>query len=103
MRADGTPADDPRDAVDVRTMLTSVGVMALVANHVLISSSVTAYYTVGAGSMMITTEPGWVGDAYGAEPSGFDGGGFGGGFDGGGYGGGFDGGGFGGFDGGGGG
>jgi hypothetical protein len=97
-------AVDPRDGVDSRDVLASAGVMALVANNFLFSAAVTSYFTVGAGSMMIATEPGWVGESFGTTGSdgggfgggGFDGGGFGGGFDGGGFGGGFDGGGFGG-------
>jgi hypothetical protein len=89
---------DPRDGVDVRGMLASTGVLALVANQVLVSSAVTSYYTLGAGSLMIGTEPGWIGDTYDLGSAGLDGGSaFGGGFDGGGM----DAGGFGGFDGGG--
>lgn len=100
--ADRPGAYDPRDDVDVRTMLASAGVMSLVANQFLISSAVTAYYTVGAGSLQLASEPGWIGDTYDpGSDAGFDGGGVGGGFDGGGLGGGFDAGGFGGFDGGG--
>lgn len=100
--ADRPGVDDPRDAVDVRTMLATAGVMSLVANQFLISSAVTAYYTVGAGSLQLASEPAWVGDTYDSGAGGgFDGGGLGGGFDGGGVGGGFDAGGFGGFDGGG--
>ncbi|WP_194408716.1 hypothetical protein [Microbacterium cremeum] len=95
-------AEDARDAVDVRTMLASAGVMSLVANQFLFSSAVTAYYTVGAGSLQLASGPAWIGDTYDlGSASGADGGAFGGGFDGGGLGGGFDGGGFGGFDGGG--
>lgn len=97
--ADRPGAYDPRDDVDVRTMLASAGVMSLVANQFLISSAVTAYYTVGAGSLQLASEPGWIGDTYDAgSGAGFDGGGLGGGFDAGGFGGfgGFDGGGFGG-------
>lgn len=96
---------DPRDGVDPRAMLMNVGVMALVANQFLLSSSVAAYYTVGAGSLQLDSEPGWVAETFDPGSSGFDGGagGFdgGSGMDGGGFAG-FDGGGFGGFDGGGG-
>lgn len=89
---------DPRDDVDVRTMLASAGVMSLVANQFLISSAVTAYYTVGAGSLQLASEPGWIGDTFDpGSGSGFDGGGLGGGFDWGGLGGGLDAGGLGGF------
>lgn len=101
--ADRPDAGDPRDAVDVRTMLAGAGVMSLVANQFLVSSAVTAYYTMGAGSLQLSSEPAWIGDTYDpGSAAGFDGGGFGGGFDAGGFGG-FDAGGFGGFDGGGGG
>jgi hypothetical protein len=93
----GVDDGDPRDGVDARAMLLNVGVMALVANQFLLSSSVAAYYTVGAGSLQLASEPGWVGETFDPGSAGFDGGA--GGFDGGG--GGFDGGGFGGFDGGG--
>jgi hypothetical protein len=76
------------------------GVMALVAYQFIVANSVTAYFTVGAGSLMIGDQPGWVGDMVDPGSAGIDAGGFGGGFDGGG---GFDAGGFGGgFDGGGG-
>jgi hypothetical protein len=103
--------DDRRDDVDVRGMLATSGVMLLVANNVLVSSAVMSYYTVGAGSLHLGAEPGWVGETYDPGAGGLDGGGFGGGgdfgggVDGGGFSGGFDGGGFGGggFDGGGGG
>jgi len=95
-------------------LLTQSGVMPLVAYHFLTSAAVYSYFTVGAGSLALAGEPGWVNDI--ADPSGGaggidggysgdGGGGFdsGGGFDGGGYSG-FDAGGFGGgFDGGGGG
>jgi hypothetical protein len=102
----GVDDADPRDRVDVQSMLTNVGIMAIVANQFLLSTSVTAYYTMGAGSLMLGSEPAWVGETYDPGFTGFDGGGSGG-FDGGGGafdGGGFDAGGFGGggFDGGGG-
>ncbi|MFE5410247.1 hypothetical protein [Microbacterium sp. NPDC056569] len=104
------PTSDPRDAVDARAVLMSAGVMAVVANQVLVSSAITAYFTVGAGSLTIASDPAWVGATYDAGffgPSdgvagvhdggsvdmggimpggGYDGGGFGG-FDGGGFGG----------------
>ncbi|WP_349427690.1 hypothetical protein [Microbacterium sp. LWS13-1.2] len=102
----GVDESDPRDQVDVRNMLTSVGIVAIVANQFLLSTSVTMYYTMGAGSLLLGSEPAWVGETYDPGFTGFDGGGSGG-FDGGGGafdGGGFDAGGFGGggFDGGGG-
>lgn len=99
---DRDDVQDPRDEVDVRSVLATAGVMSLVANQFLVSSAVTAYFTVGAGSLELAAAPAWVGDMYdtsgAAGGSGFDGGA---GFDGGGFGG-FDAGGFGGFDGGGG-
>jgi hypothetical protein len=89
-----------------------------VTQNFLMSAAVMTYFTAGAGSLAIASEPGWVGETYdpgagaggfdaggadniggGDGVGGYDGGGFGG-FDGGGFGG-FDGGGFGGFDGGG--
>ncbi|MFD4960984.1 hypothetical protein [Microbacterium sp. NPDC058389] len=92
--------DDPRDGVDVRSMLLNAGVMVLVADQFLVSSTIAAYYTMGAGSLQLDAAPAWVGETYDPGPVGFDGGGFdggsydgGGGFDGGGFGGGFDGGG----------
>ncbi|MFF2485486.1 hypothetical protein ACFVSU_03745 [Microbacterium sp. NPDC058062] len=97
---------DPRDDVDVRSMLVNAGALTIVANQFLLSSSVAAYYTVGAGSLQLGDSPAWIGDTYDPGSGGFDGGGGGfdgGGFDGGGFGGGYDAGGFGGgFDGGGG-
>jgi len=92
----GVDDGDPRDRVDVQAMLMNVGVMTIVANQFLLSSSVAAYYTVGAGSLMLGSEPGWIGQTYDPGYGGFDGGGGAGGFDGGG--GGFDGGAFGGMD-----
>lgn len=104
---------DPRDDVDARSVMLNAGIMALVAQQVLMSTAVALYFTQGAGSLMIDGEPGWVGatfdpagsgvdgagmsggsDGGGYDGGGYDGGGFGGGFDGGGFGGGFDGGGF---------
>lgn len=91
--ADETPLD-PRD------VMTQTGVMSIVAYQFILTSSVAAYFTVGAGSLVIGDQPGWVGDTFdpgttgGIDAAGF-GGSFGGGFDGGGFGGGFDGGGFG--------
>lgn len=93
--------------LDPRAVMTQTGVMSLVASQFLLTSSVSAYFTVGAGSLMIGDQPGWVGDTFdpgsagGIDAAGFGGydggggfdGGYGGGFDGGGFGGGFDGGG----------
>ena len=87
---------DPRDRVDVQAMLLNVGVMTIVANQFLLSSSVAAYYTVGAGSLGLGSEPAWVGETFDPGAAGLDGGAGVGGYDGGG--GGFDGGGFGGLD-----
>jgi hypothetical protein len=101
-----TATADP-DYVDPRAVMMQTGVMSLVAYQFLLTSSVSAYFTVGAGSLMIGDQPGWVGDTFdagsaggidasgfgGYDGGGYDGGGFGGGFDGGGFGGGFDGGG----------
>jgi hypothetical protein len=105
----GSGADrDARDDIDPRTLLTSSGVAAVVSQNFLLSAVVVTYFSSGAGSLAIASEPAWVGDTYDpGTSSAFDGGGFagdhgGGGFDGGGFGGGFDGGGFGGGDGGGG-
>ncbi len=107
-RAGEAEAGDARDEVDPRALLTSSGVAAVVSQNFLLSAVVITYFSAGAGSLAIASEPGWVGETYdpGATAA-FDGGGFsgdyggGGGFDGGGFGGGFDGGGFGGGDGGG--
>ena len=104
-----TATADRNGDVDSRDVMMRTGVMGLVAYQFLMASSVSAYFTVGAGSLVIGDQPGWVGDTFdpgstsidAAGVGGFDGGG--GGYDGGGFGGGFDGGGFGGgFDGGGG-
>ncbi|HYI52168.1 MAG TPA: hypothetical protein VEX42_11415 [Microbacterium sp.] len=94
-------ADD--SYVDPRTMMMQTGVMALVAYQFMTTSAITAYFTVGAGSLAIGDQPGWVGDTFDpgsngidAGVGGYDGGGGGydgGGFDAGGFGGGFDGGG----------
>jgi hypothetical protein len=86
---------DPRDGVDLQRLLLNVGVMTIVAQQFLLSSSVAAYYTVGAGSIGIGSEPAWVGETYDPGAVGFDGAGAGG-YDAGG--GGYDGGGFGGLD-----
>ena len=101
-----TATADP-NYVDPRAVMMQTGVMSLVAYQFLLTSSVSAYFTVGAGSLMIGDQPGWVGDTFdpgsaggidasgfgGFDGGGYDGGSFGGGFDGGGFGGGFDGGG----------
>jgi hypothetical protein len=88
---------DPRDAVDSRALLLSSGVSVVVAQNFLLAAAVTTYFSVGAGSLGLGSEPMWVDESYGQASSGaFDGGGYGGGGDGGGFGGGFDGGGFGG-------
>lgn len=95
-------ADD--SYVDPRAMMMQTGVMALVAYQFMTASAVSAYFTVGAGSLTVGDEPAWVGDTFDPGSSGmdasagldggaWDGGGFGGGFDGSGLGGGFDGGG----------
>ncbi len=106
-----TTTADRDPVVDARDLMMRNGVIALVAYQFIATNSVIAYFSVGAGSLGIADQPGWVGDMVspgstgidaGAHGGGYDGGG-GGGYDGGGYGGGFDGGGFGGgFDGGGG-
>ena len=91
-------------------MLLNTGVMTIVAHQFLLSSSVASYFTVGAGSLGIGSEPGVGGrdlrpgrgrhrrrrrcGRLRLGGGGFDGGAFGGGFDAGGFGGGgFDGGG----------
>ena len=94
----GIDDGDLRDGVDVRALLLQVGAMTVVANQFLMANAVTAYYTVGAGSLQLGDGPAWIGQTYDPGAVGVDGsgGGFGGGgFDGGGIGG-FDGGGFGG-------
>ncbi|HWM17379.1 MAG TPA: hypothetical protein VNP97_12415 [Microbacterium sp.] len=94
-----TATADPDASVDPRDVMMRSGVMALVAYQFIVANSVTAYFTVGAGSLMIGDQPGWVGDMVDPGSAGIDAGGFGGGFDGGGsfdaggFGGGFDGGG----------
>ncbi len=96
-RATATDQADPRDAVDSRGLLLSSGVAVVVAQNFLLSTAVMSYWSAGAGSMIIGSEPAWVGDTYDAGSGGGFGGG--GGYDGGGgFGGGFDGGGFGGGD-----
>lgn len=102
-RAGEAEAGDARDEVDPRALLTSSGVAAVVSQNFLLSAAVITYFSAGAGSLAIGSEPGWVGETYDpGSTAAFDGGGFsgdyggGGGFDGGGFGGGFDGGGFGG-------
>ncbi|WP_322409260.1 hypothetical protein [Microbacterium invictum] len=105
-RADGrvvAEADDPKEAADPRSILMSAGVMTVVAQNFLLTQAVTAYFTVGAGSLMLADQPGWLVDT--VDPAaassvdaggyvgdvgagGFDGGGFGG-MDAGGFGGGF--------------
>lgn len=98
-----TATADPR-YVDPRAMMMQAGVMGLVAYQFMMATSVSAYFTVGAGSLIIGDQPGWVGDTFDPGSTGIDAGGFGGGYDGGGFSGGYDAGGFGGgFDGGGGG
>jgi hypothetical protein len=101
-----TATADPK-YVDPRTVMTQTGVMSTVASQFLLTYSVAAYFTFGAGSLTIGDQPGWVGGTFdpgsaggidAAGSGGYDGGGgfdggYGGGFDGGGFGGGFDGGG----------
>lgn len=102
-------ATDARDEIDPRDLMMRNGVMGLVAYQFIATNSVLAYFTVGAGSLGIADQPGWVGDmvspgstgidagmsggGYDGGGGGYDGGGFSGGFDAGGFGGGFDGGG----------
>lgn len=102
------PVGDPADPVDPRQTMLSIGILGAVAQSFLLSAALTSYFTVGAGSLTLDGEPGWVADTFdpgagggfdgggydGGGSGGFDGGGFGGGFDGGGFGGGFDGGSF---------
>lgn len=47
---------------DPRRILLSTGVMLVIANQVMLSAAVHSYFTVGAGSLMIDSEPGWVGE-----------------------------------------
>ena len=106
--ATATAETDP--VMDARELMMRNGVIALVAYQFIATNSVISYFSVGAGSLGLAGEPGWVGETFDAGSAGgvdasgfggadggggFDGGGFGGGFDGGGFGGGFDGGGFG--------
>lgn len=105
VRTTTATADD--SYVDPRAMMMQTGVMAVVAYQFMTTSAITAYFTVGAGSLAIGDQPGWVGDTFdpgsnaidASGVGGYDGGGggydggFGGGFDAGGFGGGFDGGG----------
>jgi hypothetical protein len=89
------------DGADTRTMLTNAGVMTIVANQFLLSAAVSAYFTVGAGSLALASEPAWVSETFDASGGGGwdsgsafgDGGGGAAGWDAGGFGG-FDGGGF---------
>ncbi|MDZ8172605.1 hypothetical protein [Microbacterium xanthum] len=77
LAATGTPAD-PRDDIDPRALLGSVGVMSVVAHHFLLSSALTTYFTVGAGAML-GGQPAWIGDVTGVETvavGGMDGAGF---------------------------
>jgi len=100
-----TATADP-NYVDPRDMMMRSGVMGLVAYQFMAASAVHAYFTVGAGSLVMGDQPGWVGDTFDPGSAGMDAGGYGGhdggvggfdggGFDGGGFGGGFDGSGFG--------
>ncbi len=79
-----TATADP-NLVDPRAMMMQTGVMGIVAYQFLLTSSVSAYFTVGAGSLMIGDQPGWVGDTFdpgsaggidAAGAGGYDGGGF---------------------------
>lgn len=108
----GRVSNDPRDAVDPRTMLQNTGITTLVASQFLLSSSVSSYFMYGAGSLELADQPSWVAATFdpgtagfdpgaaagadfgggGTDGAGFNGGEFGGGFDGAGFGGGgFDG------------
>lgn len=83
---------DPRGAADPRSVLMSAGVMTVVAQQFLLTQAVTAYFTVGAGSLMLAEQPGWLIDTVDpgatADAGGFAGdGGLGGGFGDGGFGG----------------
>lgn len=95
--ATATAEADPRDAVDSRSLLMSSGVAVAVSQNFLLSAAVMTYWSAGAGSLAIASEPAWIGETYDAGSSGgfdgFGGGGYdGGGYDAGGFGGGFDGG-----------
>lgn len=89
-------ASGPADFADTRTMLTNAGVMTIVANQFLLSAAVSSYFTVGAGSLSLASEPAWLSESFdaGGAAGGDAGSSFGGGgWDAGGFGG-FDGGGF---------
>jgi len=93
-----TATAEAQPYVDARAVLMQTGVMAVVAYQFAAATAVTSYFTVGAGSLVLGDQPGWVGDMVDPGSTGIDAGGFGGGgYDAGG-GGGYDGGGFGGFD-----
>ena len=55
------------------------GVMAVVAYQFAAATAVTSYFTVGAGSLVLGDQPGWVGDMVDPGSTGIDAGGFGGG------------------------
>lgn len=92
-RASQGAQPDPRDAVDPRGLLMSSGVAVAVSQNFLLSAAVMTYWSAGAGSLAMASEPAWIADTYDAgSSSGYDGGFGGGGYDGGGFGGSFDGG-----------
>jgi hypothetical protein len=98
-------SDDPKvlaklvrraEVADPRAFLRDSGVMALVALNFVHSQAVSSYFLFGAGSLVLSDEPAWIGEMVDPGMTGVDAAGYGG-FDGSG---GWDAGGFGGFDGG---
>ncbi|WJL95440.1 hypothetical protein QSU92_16150 [Microbacterium sp. ET2] len=90
-RSDGlmTPEGaDSWEAADPRSILMSAGVMTVVAQQFLLTQAVTAYFTVGAGSLMLAEQPGWLVDTVDPTAGSVDAAGWGGdgGFGGGGFG-----------------
>ena len=79
-----TATAETQPYVDARDVLMQTGVMAVVAYQFAAATAVTSYFTVGAGSLVLGDQPGWVGDMVDPGSTGIDGGGFGGGYDGGG-------------------
>ncbi|WP_207714313.1 hypothetical protein [Scytonema sp. UIC 10036] len=61
-RVDGrmTPERDHGQTADPHRSCMSAGVMTVVAQQFLLHQAVTAYFTVGAGSLMLAEQTGWL-------------------------------------------
>ena len=72
IRRDPDRRPPKRRHVDPRDVLMQTGVMAIVAYQFTATTAVSSYFTVGAGSLVIGDQPGWVGDMVDPGSTGID-------------------------------